>query len=314
MKLLFFKALIILLLLIIFSGSVQAVTVPSKSYALPIGELKYVLTNWLEESGREVSSCELEMGKIDLVVLGPHQKWKIQLRPQSTLATHVTLLGDKADQGFLKFEEELWNFINAYLGPNKNRQKELPAVSKIPKIIASKIGAVVCISTSCNGIDSQFSGFIVDAQGTIICTAHDLIKCKTIMVTDQHGNAYPGKLVKLDMTRDLALIQSALKPSQTISLDKARLSLRREELLYAIGCPMNQVGEIIIGCVTDRPVKADGLHYWKVSIETSPGSSGSAVFDAKGVLVGMIKGRLRGTNTIGFLIPMDRIRAFVNEF
>jgi serine protease Do len=48
-------------------------------------------------------------------------------------------------------------------------------------------------------------------------------------------------------------------------------------------------------------------------LETSPGSSGSPVFDEKGALVGIVKGRFRGTNTIGFLIPISRIKAFIDE-
>jgi len=44
------------------------------------------------------------------------------------------------------------------------------------------------------------------------------------------------------------------------------------------------------------------------------GRSGSPVFDHQGALVGVIKGRYRGTDTTGFLIPMEIIMDFLNDF
>jgi len=44
-----------------------------------------------------------------------------------------------------------------------------------------------------------------------------------------------------------------------------------------------------------------------------PGSSGSPVFDVQGNLVAIVKGRHRGTDSIGFLIPLETIIEFVRE-
>jgi serine protease Do len=285
----------------------------TKSYSIPMGELKYILINWLEKDGLDVTDETPQPGKMDLLFRHNGQPWKIELVPESALATQVTFIGSKNDPDSLKFEEELWTFINAYIGPN---QKNTPTVASdplIPKVIYSKIGSAVCINTSTNGMSSQFSGFVIDSNGTIICTAHDLKKYKIIKITDLDGKAYLGKVVKLDAAKDLALIQSQLKLRNFISLANGREDLNKEERIYATGCPMNKLGKITIGRVTKPPVKANQLLYWQVSMRTSPGSSGSAVFDERGVLIGMVKGRFRGTNTIGFLIPIDRIRAFINE-
>jgi serine protease Do len=42
-----------------------------------------------------------------------------------------------------------------------------------------------------------------------------------------------------------------------------------------------------------------------------PGSSGSPVFDNQGRLVGMVRGRYRGTTTVGFVTPLETIVAFL---
>jgi serine protease Do len=283
-----------------------------RSLSIPIGEFKHILINWLDQSGLDVIEEEPETGKVELQFQHNGNNLIIGLKSESALATQMTLLGDDTDPEFLKFEEELYAFINSYMGPNQNEDISADPDPFIPKVIYSKIGSAVCINTSIDGMSSQFSGFVIDYEGTIICTAHDLKKYKIIKITDQDGKMYLGKVVKLDLTKDLALVQSQHKPRTFISLSGGREYLKKKELIYAIGCPMNKLGRIITGRVTKPPVKADQLHYWQVSLETSPGSSGSPVFDEKGALVGIVKGRFRGTNTIGFLIPISRIKAFID--
>ena len=51
----------------------------------------------------------------------------------------------------------------------------------------------------------------------------------------------------------------------------------------------------------------------QVSMETPLGSSGSPVFDAKGHFVAMVRGRYRGTDSVGFLTPLETIREFLTK-
>ena len=50
---------------------------------------------------------------------------------------------------------------------------------------------------------------------------------------------------------------------------------------------------------------------WQVTMETLPGSSGSPVFDTAGRLVAMVRGRYRGTESVGFLTPWDTMKEFL---
>ena len=314
MTILIRKVSFCIVFIVIFTQAYAAVDSGiSKSYSIPMGELRHILTNWLEQNSLDVTSETPQEGIMHLLFQHNGQPWKVELIPESALATQVTLLGSANDPEFLKFEEALWAFINAYVGPNHNDKLSTASDPLIPKVIYSRIGSSVCINTNNNGMSSQFTGFVIDSNGTIVCTAHDLDKYRIIKITDLDGKAYLGKVVKLNPAKDLALIQSQLKLQHFISLANGRESLNKEERVYATGCPMNKLGKITIGRVTNPPVKANQLLYWKVSMQTSPGSSGSPVFDEEGVLIGMVKGRFRGTNTIGFLIPIDRIRAFIDE-
>ena len=160
----------------------------------------------------------------------------------------------------------------------------------------------------------QVSGFIIDQKGTIICTTHGLRQFKTITFTDSKGRIHEGEVVKSDPQTDLALIRTTINPRAHISLASGKRTLIEGALVYSIGCPVNQANTVTAGTVNQPPVRANQLVYWQVNMEILPGSSGSPVFDRQGMLVGMIKGRYREDNSIGFLIPADRIKHFINEF
>ena len=52
---------------------------------------------------------------------------------------------------------------------------------------------------------------------------------------------------------------------------------------------------------------------WQVNMRIHPGSSGSPVFDLEGNLVAMVKGRYRGAETVGFLIPFASLMEFIGN-
>jgi serine protease Do len=58
----------------------------------------------------------------------------------------------------------------------------------------------------------------------------------------------------------------------------------------------------------------NGLPLWQARIHIDPGSSGSPVFDGHGRLTAIVKGRYRGTNSIGFLIPFETLLHFLEKY
>jgi serine protease Do len=83
--------------------------------------------------------------------------------------------------------------------------------------------------------------------------------------------------------------------------------------VYTIGCPLGNRGTVSSGYVDGPPGVVDGQALLQVRMEVEPGSSGSPVFDRDGNLVAVVKGRLKGGNASGLLIPMDTIISFVRE-
>jgi S1-C subfamily serine protease len=197
----------------------------------------------------------------------------------------------------------------------KNGQRvfsdEENTVPYIPSEILLQIESVVCLESIISDKSIQFTGFIVDTGGLILSTAHDLKGLQELNVTLYDGRKSMGRVIKADHHLDLALIQVDLKSPSYISLEKGRNLLGMGERLYTTGCPVNLRGTVFSGLINGPPRRIDNLVYWQVSMKIYPGSSGSPVFDGQGNLVAVIKGRFRGMDSLGFLIPFETIVDFV---
>ena len=120
-------------------------------------------------------------------------------------------------------------------------------------------------------------------------------------------------VLKADHHWDLALVKVGLESQSHISLQKGRNLLSVGERIYTVGCPVNLRGTVFPGVVNGPPRRVDDQIYWQVAMKIHPGSSGSPVFDAQGNLVALVKGRFRGTDSLGFLIPFETIVEFLKE-
>lgn len=285
-----------------------------KSFPVPIAELNQVTKKWLDQVCDAHSDRELEMGIIQFSCRRNDQYLHVILKPRSALATEVTIRDDKDNSNVMGVENRLSAYIETYLNPTVEDNQISATNATIPATVLSKSDAVVCIRSEQDQSSIQFSGFIIDQDGTIICTTHDLRQFGKLTITDSKGQVHWGEVVKFDEKIDLALIHTTIKPHVYVSIFNGKRTLPKGTPIYSIGCPANQANTVTTGTVNDPPARVDQLVYWQVNMEILPGSSGSPVFDGRGELVGMIKGRYRKDNTIGFLIPMDRMKRFIDEF
>ena len=285
-----------------------------KTFALPIAELKQVTAHWLEMMGYDFSDRELEMGITQFICTHDNQHSTITMKPLSALATEVTIRGQEKEINSLRLEEKLSAYINNYINPETRINEPPVSHSNIPEIVFSKSDAVVCIQSALDHLNTQMSGFIIDSEGTVICTTHDLRRFRKIKVVDDMGKEHDGEVIKFNTRLDLALIQTTIKPRAFISLSIGKQTVERGSPIFSIGCPANRSNTITVGAVNKPSVRANELAYWQVDMEILAGSSGSPVSDRQGELIGMIKGRHREDNSIGFLIPTERIFNFINEF
>ena len=161
----------------------------------------------------------------------------------------------------------------------------------------------------------QISGFIIDPKGLIVCTAHGLKNIqKPLTVALHDGRELPGWVVKMDRRYDLSLVdvKTDLKIPELLSNGR-NLRGGETERLYNVVCADNSEGPFYSGMVSGTPRKSDNQLLWQINMTIRPGSSGSPVFDPQGKLVAVVKGRYRGAERIGFLIPFASLMAFLSD-
>jgi len=278
---------------------------------LPVAETRVLLARWLADSGFTVRQTASDAGGVRLDAVRVTERWRIIISPYSPLAS--ALYAEYSLNGLPREDKirELQGVIDSYTkGRYPARQG---GGSGIPEVIMSRTANVVCIRAAINNRPIQFSGFIVGKEGLVISTAHDLAGVREVTVVLDTGKELKGYIVKRDTGRDLSLIDTRARLDSSISLASARNILNEGERVYSVGCPYNHRGRIVPGIVSGPLRRVNNHPLWQVDMETLPGGSGSPVFDAQGNLVGIVKGRYRGTESRGFFITMETLIEFLKE-
>ena len=301
---------LILLFLILFSAQSKAEDV--KLFPFPLAETEKAIMDWLNHKGFPVSRSASISGEVELRAIKNKARWEIFCRPYSPLASLVWGRYLKDGQDDPKKFQEFWRFLENYgqasLSENK---KQLIYPQNIFHILS---GAVVCIQAQAGEVPVQFSGFFLNEKGMIISTAHDLEKIKEFKIILKNKDELPGKIWRKDDQRDLSLLKVNGQFKNYILWQEGRKSLQLGEKVYMINCANRDEDIFTEGVVEEILRQKNAFPLWRVNMETLPGSSGSPVFDRYGNFIGIVKGRLRGTDNVGFLIPLITINEFLKEF
>ena len=302
-----------LLLLILFTTTAFALPRENtRNYPIPSAEMDDIVNDWLSQAGFIVYRSTLQAGVIRMKAKMGTESWEILLRQNSPLATEVQAFYTRDDHPDHTHIQTLWNFLSAY---HKGSDAAVEASNAaIPTPVLARIESVVCITADLdNGNTIQFSGFIVDSSGLVLCTAHYLKGVRGMTLTLFDGLKLGGALIKIDYERDLALINVNQQFHTAVSLADGIRLLGMGQKVYSVGCPENLGGTVYSGFINGPPRSVNDHFLWQANMKVYPGSSGSPVFDAFGNLVAVIKARHKGTDSLGFLIPYETIISFVRD-
>lgn len=275
----------------------------------PVTQIYYELVDWLKQAGLNVESDGLQNGTATMKIDRVNGHWQLQVIPQSVLGAEVVVRAAGGGEDALLSELKL--FLE---GDIKAREELVPEASVLPSPILNQIENVACVHVESGARSIQSSGFFIDSSGLVLATAHDLIEHDKVKVMSSTGMFFEGDVIKADFKRDLALIQVRASKEEIVSIGSGRNLLVVGERVYSIGCPRNLRGTVHKGFINGPPRKVNETFLWQAAIEVEPGSSGSPVFDNEGALVGVIKGRHREDVHLGFVIPLEIVVEFLQEY
>ncbi len=281
-------------------------------FPAPASEVVEIISGWFTAQGYSVRRDFPRPGYVHLAAWNSQDEWEVTVRPQSALASVATVV-HAGTANSIQACRSLQDHVEGYLlgtaptpSPRAQRRRQT-----VPTVVLDRIETVVCIRALSRGREVQFSGFIVDSGGLVLCTAHDLTDHQQVTVTFYDAVSVPGTVARLDHRRDMALIACSAGDRAFVSLSTGRNLLGMGESVFSIGCPNNLRGTLAPGTINGPPRLVNEQPLWQVEMNIYPGSSGSPVFDGQGQLVAMVKGRYRGTSTVGFLTPLETIITFL---
>lgn len=278
----------------------------TKIYPIPRFEAEQVIVDWLKSMGYEVNTLSRD-DSIQISASLKGQEFMISLKHHSPLATKVSV----EDASPKDHADALWKYLTGYLQGYSSMQGD--ASYNVPAPVLSRKEFVVCIRAFVQGKPIQLTGFVVDKDGLIICTAHMLQRPQTINIILSTGLKIYGRLIRVDDSKDLALIDCDYRFGDVSALNNGKTILDMGQRVFVVGCPLNHGISVSSGFVDGPPRLVESQPLLQVRMSVEPGSSGSPVFDEEGNLVALVKGRLKGNNFSGLLIPLETIVSFIKN-
>ncbi len=307
------RSFILILLLsywMITAGSAAAADNDGRIYKMTAAEAREVVSDWLQGQGFAVINHTSSDESIELLAEKDRQSLRIRVQRHSPLAARVQIepSGGAVQSSVVALQHYLDGYINF---PNSRTEAN---IQTIPDRVLGYHKAVVCIYAAARDREVQITGVIVGKAGLILCTGHDLNVQEPVSVLLNEGREISGRVVKIDRRRDLALIQVDSVLETEIPLQNGRFMLQNGDRLYALTCPGSNMVDVEPGYLDGPPRRVAGIPLWQVQMHVAHGSSGSPVFDSQGRMAAMVKGRFRGTDSVGFLIPFEIILQFLEKY
>ncbi|OED47504.1 serine protease [Rhodobacteraceae bacterium (ex Bugula neritina AB1)] len=169
--------------------------------------------------------------------------------------------------------------------------------------------------------NSLGSGVILSADGIVVSNYHVVGSATEIRVVTADRREYNARVILGDKASDLAILQLENAGEQPYLQLRNSDEVEVGELALAIGNPFG-VGQtvssgIISGLARTGMGAGAGFGYYiQTDAPINPGNSGGALIDVNGDLIGIntrILSRSGGSNGIGFAIPANLVKQFVEQ-
>lgn len=180
-------------------------------------------------------------------------------------------------------------------------------------IVRSQSRAVVVVETldGRGNLVSQGSGFLVTPNGAIVTSLHVLRGGVSVRVRLGNGDIYlTTEVVDVDELKDIAILRIKGYDLPVVSLgDSERAEVGSEVIV--ISSPEGLTNTVSTGIISGVR-KLDTHRVFQITAPISQGSSGGALFNASGEVIGIATYLLKSGQNINFAIPINYARGLIS--
>ena len=167
------------------------------------------------------------------------------------------------------------------------------------------------------------TGFVVSKMGIIVTNKHVVAESGIYTVVTNDSQKYEVKKIYRDPNFDLALVQidaDSLKPLELGDSSKLRVGQTLVAIGNALGKFTNTVTTGVVSGLGRSVVAGD--YYITANLDDlirtapaiKPGNSGGPLLNSAGQVIGVSVAITEGAQNIGFGIPINSVKAIVDEF
>ena len=212
----------------------------------------------------------------------------------------------------------LVNSITPHKESNKVKElvNELSKVNKTIQNLDTKINNVdrkkadITIIPKYNG-----TGFLVDMKGLMVTNAHVVKNSKNIFVQNNKGEQFKAFVVKLDVTRDVAILKiddEHFKYTYSLPYGFRKAASDIAEPIFTLGYPRDEI-VYSEGYLSARTGYNGDTLSCQIGIAANPGNSGGPVFDRNGEVIGILSTKETQAEGVVFAIQAKYILQALNE-
>ncbi|MGH9776504.1 MAG: S1C family serine protease [Candidatus Acidiferrales bacterium] len=192
--------------------------------------------------------------------------------------------------------------------------KKTPNHSAVPFDLKQTIRAVVSIRTfdKAGKPLAEGTGFFLDSDGCLVTNYHVIAKAASAVVKSYDGGFHQVEGIRsMNKTNDLALLKVEGRDLPTLSLADSNL-VSPGDRVFAIGNPLGLEATLSEGIVSSVR-ELEGVSIIQTTAPISPGSSGGALLNVDGKVVGVTAFHIEGGQNLNFAIPSNYVKPLLSS-
>lgn len=201
-------------------------------------------------------------------------------------------------------------------------ENELDTFSRTVVGVAETVGPAVvrAESTGRNLRGGMGSGVVISDDGLVLTNSHVVAGAKRLRLTFTEGADAEAFVIGDDPDADLALLRTNLPRGATVARLGDSKSLRRGQLVVAIGNPLGFESTVTAGVVSalGRSLRSRSGRLIDDVIQTdaalNPGNSGGPLVSSSGEVVGINTAMIAGAQGLCFAVSSNTATFVLGEF